>query len=164
MLVSEPWSPATGRRGHLPFLRSFIGERETIDLQRLAEHVWDALDRRDADDTVEIEDSLIVRGDEAAIRRMFDNLLGNVIEHGEPTVRVRVGATEDGFYVEDDGPGIPVENRDRVFEHGFSTKTNGDGTGMGMASVRQLVLAHEWHIDVADAEALDGVRFEVHTD
>ncbi|MFB6160180.1 MAG: PAS domain-containing protein [Haloferacaceae archaeon] len=142
---------------------TIVGEREGVDVERVAGSVWEALDRCGEDDAIEIEDPPTVRGDEDAVRRMFDNLLGNSMEHGETPVTVRVGAIEDGFYVEDDGPGIPDEDREKVFEQGFSTKEDDGRTGLGMASVRQIVLAHGWRIDVADATRLDGVRFEIRT-
>ncbi|KAB7513958.1 hypothetical protein DM867_09230 [Halosegnis rubeus] len=44
---------------------------------------------------------------------------------------------------------------------GFSTKDGKDGIGMGMASVRQIVLAHGWDIQIEDGTHLDGVRFEI---
>lgn len=76
---------------------------------------------------------------------------------------IRVGETGGGFYYEDDGPGIPEDEREKVFKPGYSTKTEEDGAGMGMASVRQIVLAHDWGITVEDAEELEGARFEVRT-
>ncbi|ELK55219.1 signal-transducing histidine kinase-like protein, partial [Haloferax sp. BAB-2207] len=45
---------------------------------------------------------------------------------GTPGVNVRVGPLEDGFFVEDDGPGIPPEEQDRIFESGYSTDSRGD--------------------------------------
>jgi|GEM_PF-4773097 len=78
-------------------------------------------------------------------------------------VEVLVGDLDGGFYYEDDGPGIDPSHREQVFVPGFSTKSGTEGIGMGMASVRQIVDAHDWEIVVGDAEHLDGVRFEIHT-
>lgn len=141
-----------------------VSEHEQVNIGRVAESVWEALDRCDEGDSIQIRDSITVKGDKDAVRRMLDNVLGNTIEHGETPVTVQVGELDDGFYIEDNGPGIPKENREQIFEQGFSTKETGDGTGMGMASVRQIVLAHGWRIDIADADELDGVRFEIHTE
>jgi signal transduction histidine kinase len=73
-------------------------------------------------------------------------------------VHVRVGSLPDGFFVEDDGPGIPPSERDRVFEAGYTTAP--DGTGFGLNIVRTVVRAHGW--DVEATEGRDGgARFEV---
>ena len=90
------------------------------------------------------------------------------MEHGstdreKPTdgavVHVRVGGLDDGFFVEDDGPGIPPEDRDIVFERGYSTGTS--GTGFGLSIVREIVEAHGWTISATES-ASGGARFEIH--
>jgi signal transduction histidine kinase len=60
--------------------------------------------------------------------------------------------------VADDGPGIPPERRDLVFEHGFTDSP--DGTGFGLAIVRSIVEAHGWTVSVTESET-GGARFEV---
>jgi signal transduction histidine kinase len=80
---------------------------------------------------------------------------------GEPSVTVTVGTTETGFYVEDDGPGIPDDEKVRVFDQGFTTDT--DGTGFGLYIVQALAEAHGWSVSVADAERETGARFEIDT-
>ncbi|WP_152040764.1 PAS domain S-box protein [Salinigranum salinum] len=81
-------------------------------------------------------------------------------EHGGSTVTVTLGLLDDGtgFYVADDGPGIPADERDRVFEPGYSTKTS--GTGFGAVSVQQIALAHGWELAITDSES-GGARFEI---
>ena len=71
---------------------------------------------------------------------------------------VRVGALADGFYVEDDGPGIPEDERDEVFAHGYSTQRG--GSGFGLAIVEAIADAHEWDVSVGEG-ADGGARFEV---
>ena len=85
--------------------------------------------------------------------------LDDAIDHVGPDVSVTVGILDDesGFYILDDGPGIPAENRDRVFESGFTTRS--DGTGYGLAIVKEIVDAHDWTIAVEDDE--HGARFEI---
>jgi len=104
-----------------------------------------------------------LRADEARLGQLLDNLLGNAVRHGGADVTVRVGLLEDGagFYVADNGPGIPAANRAEVFEHGYSTGS--EGTGLGLAIVRSIAAAHGWQVGVADS-ALGGARFEVRTD
>jgi hypothetical protein len=75
----------------------------------------------------------------------------------EKTVTIRVGVTEGGFYVADDGPGIPEADREQVFEPGYS---DGDGgTGLGLQIVEQIALAHGWRIALRESER-GGARFE----
>lgn len=73
---------------------------------------------------------------------------------------VRVGWLPDrfGFYVADDDPGISPGDRERVFEHGFSTRS--DGTGFGLAIVEAIAEAHGWSVSVTDSW-VGGARFEV---
>ena len=63
----------------------------------------------------------------------------------------------DAIYVEDDGPGIPADAREEVFEPGRSTEPS--GTGFGLTTVEQVAEAHGWTVRVADGER-GGARFE----
>jgi signal transduction histidine kinase len=63
-----------------------------------------------------------------------------------------------GFYVADDGPGIPEGDRDSVFEPGYTTSE--EGTGFGLAIVAEMVAAHGWEIQVTETDA-GGARFEI---
>ncbi|ELZ71834.1 signal-transducing histidine kinase-like protein [Haloferax prahovense DSM 18310] len=76
---------------------------------------------------------------------------------GTPGVNVRVGPLDDGFFVEDDGPGIPPEERERIFESGYSTDSR--GTGLGLAIVSGVADAHGWEVTATDGEN-GGARFE----
>jgi light-regulated signal transduction histidine kinase (bacteriophytochrome) len=69
-------------------------------------------------------------------------------------------ADDRGFYLEDDGPGVPAEDRDEVFSYGYSTDNS--GTGFGLAIVRTIVEAHGWDVSLADRDA-GGARFEIRT-
>jgi signal transduction histidine kinase len=60
--------------------------------------------------------------------------------------------------LEDDGPGVPVEDRETVFEWGYTSHEN--GTGFGLATVEQIVDAHGGSIQVTDGES-GGARFEI---
>jgi PAS domain S-box-containing protein len=74
---------------------------------------------------------------------------------------VRVGELDDGrgFYVADDGAGVPAGERDRLFEPGVS---GGDGTGYGLAIVREIARAHGWSVALVESDA-GGARFEFAT-
>ncbi len=77
----------------------------------------------------------------------------NAVEHGGEDVTVTVGELDDGFYVEDDGPGIPENARDNVFDVGYSTTE--DGTGFGLSIVKQVADAHGWTIRVTDGSEVE---------
>jgi PAS domain S-box-containing protein len=70
---------------------------------------------------------------------------------------VTLGTTPEGFYVADDGVGVPPEDRERVFESGYST--NDEGIGTGLAVVQDLASAHGWTVSVTESAA-GGARFE----
>jgi len=92
--------------------------------------------------------------DDDRLRNLFENLFRNAVDHGSNDATVWVGTTEDGFYVEDDGPGIPDDDKESVFESGFTT----GGTGLGLAIVEQIADAHDWTVHVEDGRR-GGARF-----
>jgi len=104
-----------------------------------------------------VDPDLFVEGDACAITRLAENLLSNAVEHAGPSVSVRVGALPNGFFVEDDGPGIPEADRETVFDPGRTSKS--DEGGYGLVSVRQISLAHGWRVRVTDGTD-GGARFE----
>ncbi|WP_396612420.1 response regulator [Haloferax sp. S1W] len=82
-----------------------------------------------------------------------------VSDSSERKTVVRVGPTGTGFYVADNGPGIPEDDRDTVFEHGHTTSES--GSGFGLSIVESIVEAHGWEITATAPEPdLGGARFE----
>ncbi|MFD1571464.1 hybrid sensor histidine kinase/response regulator [Halorubrum laminariae] len=104
---------------------------------------------------VAVETDQTLFADAGRLKRLLGNLLRNAAEHGGS--RVVVGDLPDGFYVEDDGPGIPEDRRDAVFESGYST--TGTGTGFGLAIVQSIAEAHGWDVTLSASES-GGARFE----
>jgi PAS domain S-box-containing protein len=137
---------------------SVVTDVEPVDLGGVAREVWDAIDTADA--TLDGGDVGRIRADERALSRLLQNLFRNAVEHGGPDVTVSVGRLDDasGFFVADDGPGIPEADRDRVIEPGYTSKA--DGTGFGLVSIRQIALAHGWELAVTGSES-GGARVEV---
>ncbi|MEF8781418.1 MAG: PAS domain-containing sensor histidine kinase [Haloferacaceae archaeon] len=137
-----------------------IGERTTLDLGTLAREVWRDCELAPA--TLEVESTGAISADRGRMRELLSNLFENAFAHAGPDVTVRVGAIEagdaSGFYLEDDGDGIPESDRDAVFEWGHTTAA--DGTGFGLAIVAEIAAAHGWEIDVTDSRA-GGARFEI---
>jgi len=68
---------------------------------------------------------------------------------------------DEGFYVADNGDGIPEDEREDIFEAGVSS--SGTGSGLGLAIVRRIAQAHGWTVSVTDADG-GGARFEFRTD
>ncbi|ELZ27551.1 light and redox sensing histidine kinase [Halosimplex carlsbadense 2-9-1] len=99
-----------------------------------------------------------IEADDDRLYQLLENLLRNALEHGGEDVVVTVGALEDGFYIEDDGPGIPEAERADVFDAGYSTKEA--GTGFGLSIVEQIADAHGWEIRVTESVE-GGARFEI---
>ena len=132
------------------------GEREPVALPDLLEACWATVETGEA--TLRVGTDRTVSADESRLRQLFENLIRNAVEHGSETVTVTVGELEDGFYVEDDGPGVPETERERVFEPGHSTSEN--GTGFGLAIVRETAKAHGWAVRVTEGSA-GGARFEI---
>ena len=90
-----------------------------------------------------------VRGDAGAIERVATNLVQNAIEHGGRHVVVRVQGP--AFEVEDDGPGIPPEERERVFEPFHRLRPRSAGSGLGLHLVQQVVERHGGHVSLLGA-------------
>ncbi|TKR27698.1 PAS domain S-box protein [Natronomonas salsuginis] len=133
-----------------------VDDMVELELRALAEAAWANVETTDA--TLEIDGGLgAINGDESRILQLFENLFRNAVDHAGPNVTVRLGALGDGFYVEDDGPGIPAANREEVFDFGYSTLER--GTGIGLAIVEAVADAHGWEFDLTDADP-HGARFE----
>lgn len=105
-----------------------------------------------------------VRGDEDALRQLLWILLDNAFRYATSTVQVRL-STEAGWarlVVGDDGPGIPPEHRERVFERFFRAEASrtGSHSGLGLAIASWIVSQHEGRI-VAGVATLGGAALLV---
>lgn len=140
-------------------------ETETVRLDRVAERAWEHVATGDAALHVETDRRLLANREQ--LLQLFENLYRNSIEHGTespgaepattdgaPPVTVTVGDVPAGFYVADDGPGIPEDERDEIFEHGYSTGT--EGSGLGLTIVEHVVSAHGWTIAVTEGDSSGG--------
>ncbi len=123
----------------------------------MAQDAWDEGGTPEA--TLDIELNGVIQADETYLRHLFRNLFENAVQHGGGDVTVEVGELDNGFYVADDGVGIPSEHRDVVFDTGFTTAGDKGGTGLGLAFVRELADVYEWTTTVT-ASTTGGARFE----
>nr|WP_281381262.1 HAMP domain-containing sensor histidine kinase [Halobellus ruber] len=132
-----------------------VGETEPVDLGTVPERCWETVATGDA--TLRVETDSAICADPGRLRQLFENLYRNAVEHAGSDVTVTVDALDGGFYVEDDGPGIPEDAREDVFEAGYSTTD--EGTGFGLSIVGEIVEAHGWTITATEG-ADGGARFE----
>ncbi|KZX48124.1 PAS domain S-box protein [Haloarcula sp. K1] len=126
-----------------------------VDLEPFVQTCWQNVDTKAA--TLRTDIDRPIRADESRLRQLFENLVRNAVEHGGDGVTVTVGELADGFYVADDGPGIPVADRGDVFDAGYSTAV--EGTGFGLSIVKQVADAHSWAVRVGSGSD-GGARFE----
>jgi len=133
----------------LSFVRdtSRAGPREKLELSSLVESVIDEAAETGADATPLPSEKLVIEGDPLALRRLVANLVGNALKYGL-RARGRVFA-EDGcaiIEIDDDGPGVPAEEMERVFEPFYrrepSRSRETGGAGLGLAVVRSIARAH----------------------
>ncbi|MFC7325196.1 GAF domain-containing protein [Halorubrum rutilum] len=152
---------------------SGIDETEPLSLRAVAEESWESVDAAAA--ALVVAGDVRFRADRSRFRQALENLFANAVAHAGADVRVEVGPLGDagdaanagdgdadgsgapGFYVADDGPGIPDDVRDQVFDAGVSTDP--DGTGFGLKIVAEVADAHGWSVALGDAET-GGARFE----
>jgi len=133
---------------------SIVVDPEPVDLAALVRESWAHVPTREA--TLEVATERVVEADPDRVRQLLENLLRNAVEHGGSDVTVTVGDAEDGFFVADDGPGIPSAERGSVLDAGHSSVEANTGIGLSIAST--VAEAHGWELSVTDAE---GARFEI---
>jgi two-component system phosphate regulon sensor histidine kinase PhoR len=117
----------------------------------------------------QVPGALVAYADNDRIRQVISNLLDNAIKYGRPGGRATVGGRLLGggmleIAVTDDGPGIPAEARERIFERFYrvdkARSREQGGTGLGLAIVKHVVQAHGGEARIEDA-AGQGARFVV---
>ena len=151
-----------------------------VDIEGVARDAWATVETESASLTV-ADDIPATDADPDRLQRLFENLFRNAVEHGstspesrasqdtaensheegaiEVGVEVRVGKTDGGFFVADDGVGIPPVERDRVFDPGYSANGTSNGTGLGLTIVERIAEAHDWQVSLT-AGVTGGARFE----
>ncbi|GGK71603.1 hypothetical protein GCM10009067_24920 [Haloarcula sebkhae] len=141
-----------------------IGSLESVAIDAAAEAAWklvsDPADEAELYCDCEADTQPLVKADTDQLRHLLENLFRNTIDHAGLDVTVVVGIFGDtpGFYIEDDGPGIPAEDREKVFEAGYSTSES--GTGLGLNIVKRVADAHGWDIRATES-SMGGTRFEI---
>jgi signal transduction histidine kinase len=136
-----------------------VAQREPVDLAALARNEAAVPARIPVESHV--EGVVVVLGDADQLTRLIRNLLDNADRHAAAHVRLTVATQADGvalIEVADDGPGIPAEDRERIFDRFVRLQTSrtrlpgsGAGTGLGLSIARDIVTAHGGTITVTDS-------------
>lgn len=150
---------------------------EPVDLGQLIEEMLLAREARGIERNVRLafarprKDVAVVMGEESRLMLVIDNLLDNAVSFSPEAGLVQVTATvandEVLLSVEDEGPGVPPEERETVFRRFHSVRPDneafGKHSGLGLAIARSIVEGHQGRIIIADREdALQGARFDVY--
>lgn len=156
-----------------------IGEIETgarrkgfreVDLSALAGEVVESFEPVAADRgkriALRLDGRAMVDGDEALLAQLLINLVENAIEHTGDASEIEVGVAKVGgvarLTVEDSGPGVPPDERERVFErfHRLDRSRHEPGDGLGLSLVRSITALHDGDVAI-DESRLGGARVAV---
>jgi two-component system OmpR family sensor kinase len=119
--------------------------------------------------TIEAAGPLLVWVDPLAVSRILGNLLDNAATYSQHGAAIRLSAHRDGVHallaVQDQGPGIPLADRDRIFQRHVrlhnATASHSGGLGLGLYIARRLATAHRGQLQLSDSPGSRGARFEL---
>jgi signal transduction histidine kinase len=144
-------------------------ERERVDVSELMKRLVDVAAEDDRHEglafALNADGPSVVRGVAGRLETAARNLLENAASYardggGHVQVRVHQDRQQVVIEVADDGPGIPAEHQPRLFERFFTTRSDGRGTGLGLALVKAVVEAHGGRVEVASVEG-EGATFRL---
>lgn len=137
-----------------------VDELDTIWLPDIIDASWAMVDAPDAELAITESARFELEADPERLQQLLENIFRNAVEHGGRSITITVSGLPDadGFAIEDTGGGIDPAIRDRLFEAGASSHS--DGTGFGLSIVAEIVEAHGWSITATDASS-GGARFEI---
>ena len=132
-----------------------VDDPEPVTVESCATDAWAIAETGEME--LRVDTDRTVEADPARLRQAFENLFRNANDHSNATT-ITVGDHANGFYVEDDGTGVDPEDREDLFEFGYTTDEA--GTGIGLAVVKRIVEAHGWRIGVGESDD-GGACFEI---
>ncbi|MBW3606610.1 MAG: HAMP domain-containing histidine kinase [Actinobacteria bacterium] len=154
--------------------------RERVNLSEVVDAAVAHANARYPDATITLTgpDDVVLHGWPDGLRLLVDNLLDNALRHGRPNGQIDVALTADDaeapqrnqtatrptmvcLTVDDDGPGIPADDRQRVFQRFARGSSQAPGSGLGLALVAQQATAHGGHAAI-DTAPRGGTRVTVH--
>jgi len=133
-------------------------DQSPVDLETIVTDAWSYIDAENATLAVDLPGDDYLMADSGRFKELLGKLFRNSVEHSDGEITVTVRWCDDGFVIEDDGPGIPESDREDVFEPGYSTTRH--GTGLGLSIAREIARAHDWEIAVSESDS-GGARFEI---
>ena len=157
----------------LAFARKPAAQFKTICLEKVASEAFSLcqLRQRKTHPQIHIELDFEIQNlmaDEDGLRQLFVNLMLNSFQALPSGGKIRIMSRSDlenekGNIVtyEDNGSGVPSDNKDRIFDPFFTTKDVGEGTGLGLFIVANIVQEHQGRIEL-DYDFTDGARFVIH--
>lgn len=147
-----------------------VAELKPMDLVALARRVGEewvprAIER-DIDFGLDVPETPVrIHGDQRLLGELLSNLIDNALRYGQTAGRVSViveGGSQPKLSVVDDGPGIPEEERLRIFERFYRVpNSSGEGCGLGLAIVEEIARLHGASVDVGPGSDGRGSRFTV---
>jgi len=165
-LLDQLLAAASMDHGHTHLVR-----RSLVDAAALAEEAGQAarLAHPNHPITIEAAGPLLVRVDPLAISRILGNLLDNAAAYSPQGAGIRLTARRDGgqalVAVQDQGPGIPLADRDRIFQRHVRldppSAGHRGGLGLGLYIARRLATAHRGRLQLADPPGARGARVEL---
>jgi signal transduction histidine kinase len=142
-------------------------DSEWVEMSTVAADSWEAI--RSPRATLQFDSAGEIHADRDRFQQLLDNLFRNSVEHALPSpesngsdrgeLTVTVGTVADGFFVEDDGCGIPSDERDRLRGEGETALPH--WTGLGLRIVSEVAEAHGWSMRIGESDS-GGARFEFH--
>ena len=133
-----------------------IDDAEAVSLETVARECWAHLSTESA--SLNVETARTFTADRSRLRQLLENLFRNSVDHADVAVTITVGDCDGGFFVADNGPGVPADDREAILERGYTTRR--EGTGLGLYIVSEIAAAHGWDVEVADSKT-GGFRIEI---
>lgn len=149
---------------------------EAVDIGDLAGSIIASRDARDLNNNIRIAfgrprtGSAVVMGDASQLARVLENLLDNAVSFSPENGTVRIAATGDGervyINIEDEGPGVPEDQREAIFHRFHSIRPSGEDfgkhSGLGLAIAKAIVQGHNGTIQVENRDdSASGARFTI---
>jgi signal transduction histidine kinase len=146
--------------------RQLTARRQPVDLAQLLREIRASIHTDRVGLDLHLDPDVVAVGNPDHLERLFRNVIDNALRFARTRVIIRAAtaATTVRAEILDDGPGIPVAERERVFDRFVRLSSSRDrssgSTGLGLAIAREIATAHNGHITVADS-AGEGARIVI---